>query len=73
MTGTELKKLRENSDTTQTELAIHLGYSVGGEPNRSMISRFELGYAKINPRIERLCKDYFKQKQESKKAWEKVA
>mgnify|MGYP006259899681 FL=1 len=72
MKGSELKKLRESSGISQKELAKHLGYFVGDKPNRSMISRFELGYAKINPRIERLCKDFIRQRQENTEQWEKV-
>ena len=72
MTGNELKTLRESAGVSQKELAKHLGYYVGELPNRSMISRFELGYAKINPRIERICKDYLKNKQSHNKEWEAI-
>ena len=72
MTGIELKKLRENSGVSQKELAKHLGYYVGDLPNRSMISSFELGYAKINPRIEKLCKDFFRAKDKNNDAWKTI-
>ena len=58
----ELKKLRETHGVSQTELADFLGYSVNGKPNRSMIARFENGYAKINTRLSKLINLYFEEK-----------
>lgn len=58
----ELKKLRETHGVSQTELADFLGYSVNGKPNRSMIARFENGYAKINTRLSKLINLYFDEK-----------
>lgn len=62
MEGIELKKLREENNVKQTELAEFLGYMNGDVPNKSMISRFENGYAKINPRVEKLINLYFKER-----------
>ena len=59
MTGNELKKLRAKHNKSQTDVAKFLGYEVNGKPNRSMIARFENGYAKINPRIGMLLEGYF--------------
>lgn len=52
MDGKELRKLRNQAGMTQSELASRMGYFTKGKPNRSMISRFENGFAKINPRVE---------------------
>lgn len=52
MDGKELRKLRNQAGMTQSELASRMGYFTKGEPNRSMISRFENGFADINPRVE---------------------
>tara|TARA_R100000657_G_C4554040_1_gene25610 strand:- start:250 stop:489 length:240 start_codon:yes stop_codon:yes gene_type:complete len=59
MSAQELKKLRQDAGVTQTELAAHLGYFTGGEPNRSVISRWESGKTNINPRISMLLQQYF--------------
>ena len=50
--GKELRKLRNQAGMTQSELALRMGYFTKGEPNRAQISRFENGFAKINPRVE---------------------
>ena len=59
MTGQELKQLRNQYGVTQVELAQYLGYTSKGEPNRSMIARFENNHAVINPRISNLIQNYF--------------
>jgi|TARA_Y100001938_G_C8075130_1_gene425558 DNA-binding XRE family transcriptional regulator len=59
MTGNQLKKLRAKHNKSQTDVAKFLGYEVNGKPNRSMIARFENGYAKINPRISMLLEGFF--------------
>ena len=63
MTAEELKTIRTELGITQTELAAHLGYYTAGQPNRSVISRWESGKTNINPRIEMLLRDYFKKKE----------
>lgn len=63
MTADELKTLRHNAGVTQTELAKHLGYYTAGEPNRSVISRWESGTTSINPRISMLLRDYFEKRE----------
>mgnify|MGYP003624361300 CR=1 FL=1 len=55
----QLSSLRKEYGVSQTELAEYLGYVVNGKPNRSMIARFENGYAKINPRISKLIENFF--------------
>jgi len=62
MEGTELQQKRKEAGVTQLELAKYLGYTINGEPNRSMIARFENGHAKINPRIAMLIDSFFKNK-----------
>lgn len=62
MTAEELKLLRVESSTTQSELADYLGYYTNGEPNRSVISRWENGTTNINPRISLLLRMFFKEK-----------
>tara|TARA_R100001510_G_C7610120_1_gene173946 strand:- start:495 stop:689 length:195 start_codon:yes stop_codon:yes gene_type:complete len=62
MSGEELKDLRAKHQVSQQELAIFLGYTVKGQPNRSQIARFENGYAKINPRIAMLINLYMEKK-----------
>lgn len=57
--GKQLTDLRKQYNVSQTEVAEYLGYVVNGKPNRSMIARFENGYAKINPRISKLLENYF--------------
>jgi transcriptional regulator with XRE-family HTH domain len=59
MTPKRLQALREVHNVSQAEIAQFLGYTVNGEPNRSMISRFEKGHAKINPRISMLLNSFF--------------
>ena len=59
MEAEELKKLRNEYNVSQTDVAKFLGYKVNGKPNRSMIARYENGYAKINPRIAFLLEHYF--------------
>ncbi len=59
MTGEELKKLRMESGKTQNDLAKFLGYTVNGIPNRSMVARWEGGFAKINARVAMLITLYF--------------
>lgn len=62
MSPDELKKLRMEHGVSQTDLAKWLGYEVNGVPNRSMIARFENGYAKINPRLSKLIELFFEEK-----------
>lgn len=62
MTGIELRRLREKADMSQKDLALLLGYTVKGEPNRSQISRFENGHAKINQRVEAALMFYLSEK-----------
>jgi len=57
--GKQLAQLRKEYDVSQSELAEYLGYVVNDKPNRSMIARFENGYAKINPRISKLIENFF--------------
>jgi transcriptional regulator with XRE-family HTH domain len=52
MTGQELRELRSDAGMTQRQVAELVGYTTKGEPNKSMIARFENGHAKINPRVE---------------------
>tara|TARA_Y100000004_G_scaffold60201_1_gene67207 strand:+ start:4347 stop:4583 length:237 start_codon:yes stop_codon:yes gene_type:complete len=59
MNATRLKELRKEYGVSQTDVAKFLGYKINGKPNRSMIARWENGYAKINPRIELLLEHYF--------------
>ncbi len=59
MSGSELREKRVGAGVTQLELAKYLGYTINGEPNRSMIARFENGHAKINPRIAMLIENFF--------------
>ena len=62
MDGQELQQKRKEAGVTQLELAKYLGYTINGEPNRSMIARFENGHAKINPRITMLMESLFNKK-----------
>lgn len=62
MDGQELQQKRKEAGVTQLELAKYLGYTINGEPNRSMIARFENGHAKINPRIAMLIESFFNKK-----------
>ena len=66
MTAEELKLLRSESNTTQSEIADYLGYYTNGVPNRSVISRWENGTTNINPRISLLLRMFFKEKQDEK-------
>ena len=66
MTAEELKLLRLQSNTTQSEIADYLGYYTNGVPNRSVVSRWENGTTNINPRISLLLKMFFKEKQDEK-------
>ena len=59
MTGQKLKELRALHGVSQTDVAKYLGYTVKGKPNRSMIARFEGGFAPINPRVSMLLDAYF--------------
>ena len=61
MTGPQLRKLRAKHKVSQTDVARFLGYDYAGKPNRSMIARFECGFAPINPRISKLLRYYFEQ------------
>jgi len=56
--GAALRALREAAGVTQSELAESMGYFAKGVPNRSMISALERKENAINPRQERLAKDY---------------
>tara|TARA_Y100001970_G_scaffold185316_1_gene225403 strand:- start:4067 stop:4273 length:207 start_codon:yes stop_codon:yes gene_type:complete len=64
MTGEELKELRKDTNTTQSEIADYLGYYTNGIPNRSVISRWEKGRTPINPRISMLLAQFFKKIEE---------
>lgn len=59
MTGQKLKELRALHGVSQTDVAEFLGYTVNGQPNRSMIARFEGEYAPINTRVSMLLDNYF--------------
>ena len=59
MDGKELQQKRKEAGVTQLELAKYLGYTINGEPNRSMIARFENGHAKIYSRIAMLIENFF--------------
>ena len=59
MDGKELQQKRKEAGVTQLELAKYLGYTINGEPNRSMIARFGNGHAKINSRIAMLIENFF--------------
>lgn len=59
MDGKELQQKRKEAGVTQLELAKYLGYTINGQPNRSMIARFENGHAKINSRIAMLIENFF--------------
>jgi transcriptional regulator with XRE-family HTH domain len=59
MNAEKLKKLRKEYNVSQTDVAKFLGYKVNGKPNRSMIARWENGFAEMNPRIELLLEHYF--------------
>ena len=59
MDGLDLYKKRKHFGITQSDLAAHLGYMSNGEPNRSMIARFECDFAPINPRVSMLLDTYF--------------
>ena len=60
--GAALRALREQAGVTQSELAESMGYFAKGVPNRSMISALERKENAINPRQERLAKDYIQDK-----------
>lgn len=59
MEAKQLKELRSKYNKSQTDLAVFLGYTVKGKPNRSMIARFENGYQPINKGIGMLLSHYF--------------
>ena len=59
MNSEKLKHLRSLHGVTQKQVAAYLGYTVNNEPNRSMIARFENGYAPINPRVALALDAYF--------------
>jgi transcriptional regulator with XRE-family HTH domain len=52
MNGEELKSLRTKYNLSQAELAAKLGYYSAGEPNRSVISRWENDKVRIGKRAE---------------------
>ena len=60
--GAALRALREKAGVTQSELAESMGYFAKGVPNRSMISALERKENAINPRQERLAKNYIQDK-----------
>ena len=63
--GAALRALREAAGVTQAELAESMGYFAKGVPNRSMISALERKQNAINPRQERLAKDYLQGRAEA--------
>ena len=60
--GAALRALREKARVTQRELAESMGYFAKGVPNRSMISALERKENAIDPRQERLAKNYIQDK-----------
>jgi len=51
MTAKQFRKWRKDMGLTQAQAANLLGYK-----NKSMVARFEGGFAPVNARVEMLCK-----------------
>jgi transcriptional regulator with XRE-family HTH domain len=64
ITGKDLQLARANAGITQKQLAEYLGYMSNGQPNASMIARFENDHAKINSRVRIAIQHFFREQQQ---------